>query len=131
MVDWTTFKDIEFPDTEMQFHVDTRDFAFSSSEDPFPFDISKIKKYPNRFFHTMESVKKILGDLYDRSGGWGEWRCLWLKGAGAEASENWNLKYLRIYRTELGFVICGNDNKALSKDVLSSEMESEEILNKH
>lgn len=131
MIDWTTFKDIEFPETEMQFHVDTRDFACSSLTEKFPIDISKIKKYPYRFFHTMEEVKNTIRDLYERSGGEGEWRCLWLKGEGAKASENWNLKYLRIYRTDLGFVICGNDNKALSKEILSSEMESEEIINKH
>lgn len=131
MVDWTTFKETTFPDTLSQIHVDTRDFCFLISDDNFDFDISKIQNYPDRFFHTIESVKSVFEDLYTRSGGWANWRYLALKGEGEKSSENWNLKYIRVYNTKLGFVICGNDNKALSKSVLNSEMESQEILNTH
>lgn len=128
MVDWTTFKQTKFPETLSQIHVDTRDFAITTSDIPFKFDISKIKNYPDRFFHTLESVKTILGDLYNRSGGESEWRCLWFLNEGEKFSQNWNLKYLRVYKTEMGFVICGNDNKALPKDIFNSNI-SKEILN--
>jgi len=90
-----------------------------------------LRNYPDRFFHTIESVKSVFEDLYTRSGGSAEWRYLALKGEGEKSSENWNLKYIRVYKTQMGFVICGNDNKALSKSVLNSEMESKEILNTH
>jgi len=128
-MEWVSFKTI-MSDVN-QIHIDTRDFECLTDNSHFEFDTSKIKNYPDRFFHTFDSVVKTIEDLYNRSGGEGTWRCLWLRGEGEKASENWNLKYIHIYRTEFGFVICGNDNKALSRDVLNSEMESDEILNTH
>ena len=131
MVDWTSFKNIILPDDVTQIHIDTRDFAVIINSDDHNFDISKVKKYPKRFFHTIDEVKSTIEDLHIRSGGEGTWRSLWLEGLGEKYSENWNLKYLRIYKTSLGFVICGNDERALSKDVLGSKMTSKEIINYH
>ncbi len=131
MVDWLAFNEAKFLDDLSQIHVDTRDFCILILNEKFDLNISKLKNYPDRFFHTIEDVKSILENLYNRSGGQADWRYLSLKGEGEKASENWNLKYIRVYKTEMGFAICGNDNKALSKSVLNSEMESKEILNTH
>lgn len=122
---WKSIHDFEFIDHQ-QIHVDTRDFGLTSLDVDFKFDISSIKKYPDRFFFTIDEVKSVVFDLYNRSGGESEWRCLWLKNS--KISDNWNLKYIRVYKTKLGYVICGNNNIAIRKDDLKSEID-QKILN--
>ena len=39
--------------------------------------------------------------------------------------DNWNLKYIRIARTELGFIVCDSHWRALKKDILEREVETE------
>ena len=117
---WMFFKDIDFNDPDInQFNVDTRDFCVGytveSSIDKL--NLVTINKYPH-FFYTGDEVKDVLQRLFDESGGDAEWRYLSLTGDAEKASENWELKYLRIIRTPLGWVICSNSYRALSKSVL-------------
>ena len=117
---WVFFKDIDFNDPDInQFNVDTRDFCVGytveSSIDKL--NLITINKYPH-FFYTGDEVKEILQRLFDESGGDAEWRCLWLSGDAEKASENWGLKYLRIIRAPLGWVICNDSYLALSKSIL-------------
>jgi hypothetical protein len=123
---WKFFKEIDFTDdTAKQFHVDTRDFrvmpAYRESE-AAP-SLTKLRKYPTRFFHTAEEVSEMLNRFYEQSGGDKEWRYLALPGIG-----DWSIKYLRIYRTPHGLLVCDNNDRALRKDVLAQDVDTE-ILN--
>ena len=106
MSDWKHYTEIDFSDNNYyKFNIDTRDFhcACQTSKDELLLTIDR---------------------LYKESGGKGRWRYLELdspsKGVG-----NWQLKYLRIFRVEDGFIICNSDNYALSKEVLSSKVDRE------
>jgi hypothetical protein len=117
---WIFFKDVDFDDEKsMQFHVDTRDFRVMKAErvsERVP-DLKKILKYPARFFRTPEEVAAILVRLYEESGGEKEWRHLSLSHY-----DGWDLKYLRIYRTQYGLLICNSNDRVLGKSFLDSEV---------
>jgi len=118
---WKFFKEINFNDKLVTiFHIDTRDFHCypQYDVDTSGLNISKISKYPYRFFHSKEEIVELLNRYFEDSGGNKKWRMFTLMGKGKEHSDNWQLKYLRIHQTEYGFVICDKDNKALNKDIL-------------
>src|ERR1035437_9858204 len=90
-VDW-------FDENILPYHVDTRDFHVNClSTIVEKIDIDILAKYKDRFFTTPEKIKELITKLYVESGGEAKWRCLYLKDKNI--SHNWNLKYLRIYRT--------------------------------
>jgi hypothetical protein len=62
----------------------------------------------------------LLDRYYNESGGNVKWRFFNLIGMN-----NWGMKYIRIWRTELGFIICTSGNYALKKEVLSSPVEQD------
>lgn len=104
--EWVFFQDIDWNDPENnQFNVDTRDFCCGCSfhEEEHP-DIKKLLKH-SKFFFTEKELKEQLEKLYIESGGKGEWRYLGLESSD-ERVKNWYMKYLRIWRTEKGFLIC-------------------------
>lgn len=128
MDNWKFFKEIDFTDKSVTiFHLDTRDFycATQTEKDISGLNIEKISKYPLRFFWSADQVINILTTLFNESGGKAEWRMLTLKGDGKEYSANWQLKYLRIHRTELGLVICDSHHKAISKQILEYPVDEE------
>lgn len=88
----------------------------TDSEKPQEVIFDVIKKYPH-FFHTEEEIKALLERFYTESGGKGEWRFFSLEGI-----ENWNMKYIRIWRTELGFIVCDSYNRAYRKSELDREV---------
>ncbi len=140
---WILFKDIDWNDENYnQFNVDTRDFhvgyckrdlnAIVDEHDLTWHEKSyktirwdKIRKYP-RFFFSEEELKALIERLYTESGGKGEWRMLDLV-SGDERVRNWNLKYLRIWRTDKGFVICNNYNVAIPKPILEVKVDLEHL----
>ena len=117
---WTPYKDVDFADpSAMQFHVDTRDFNVMVAQrvsENAP-DLTKLLKYPGRFFRSAEEVKELLNRYFEGSGGENEWRYFTLEGV-----DNWRLKYLRIYRTEHGLLVCDSYDQALSKSVLDADV---------
>lgn len=120
---WKFFKDVDFADTSaMQFHVDTRDFrvmvAHRVSENAPT--LTKLLKYPTRFFHSADEVVAMLGRFYEQSGGEKEWRYLAIPGIS-----DWSIKYLRIYRTEYGLLVCNDYDRAIRKDVLALDVDTE------
>lgn len=121
---WVFFKDIDFLDKKFnQFSIYTRDFhcGYKWEEDfkrKVEKDYNKIEKNSKNFFHTEEELKGVLTRFYDESGGLKEWRFFSLIGYG----ENWQLKYLRIFRTELGFLICDDNYFALNKEILQKSI---------
>lgn len=126
--DWKFYTDIDFNDKSVKMYsIDTRDFHCAIMTEEIPkdkedFDLKKLVKYPNRFFFTAEEVTQTLRRLYEESGGKKEWRMLSLKGEGEKYTSNWQIKYIRIHRTEHGLLMCNNRHYALHKDIWKCEV---------
>jgi hypothetical protein len=129
-MDWLPHSDINWLDNQFnRFNIDTRDFHVGQLfKEERHKDFETLKKYP-RFFFTGEELKQLIDRLFNESGGVGEWRCLELVSNDKRVL-NWNLKYIRIFRTELGFIVCNSDYAAIPKDVFASSVD-QELLNHH
>lgn len=127
MEHWDDLDKIDFSDESIkQYHIDTRDFhCATSKEEKKDLNLQKVVLYVGRFFFTSLEVRELLDKLYAESGGKLTWRYLSIK----ECGENWNLKYLRIYRTEHGLVVCNKDSVILRKDHLTGKIDNS-LLNK-
>lgn len=124
--EWIFYKELYLNDPENNvFSIDTRDFhsGYRLEEKAHP-DFQTLKKYPD-FFHTEQEIKDLLDRYYEESGGKAEWRFFNLVGM-----DNWKMKYIRIWRTEFGFIVCNSDNRALKKELLSCPVEQKH-LNAH
>lgn len=122
--EWIPFQELEWDDPKYNvFSIDTRDFhaCYRWEEKPRK-DLSTLKKYPD-FFHTEEEVKALIERYYNESGGQKKWRMFALKGI-----ENWGFKYIRIWRTELGFIVCDSENRAFRKTELAREIDKESLF---
>jgi len=116
---WVFFKDIEWDDPKFnQFNVDTRDFHVGYREIKGHPDFNTLKNYPARFFISLEELKESLDRYYDESGGHTghDWRYFILGDI-----TDWSVKYLRIYRTDLGFLVCDSGSKAIPKETLGQK----------
>jgi hypothetical protein len=121
--EWVFFKDIDWNcQKNNNFNIDTRDFhvGYNFNEKPHK-DWLTISKY-NHFFLTENELKEVLNRLFEESGGVGEWRMMDLI-ADDNRVRNWNLKYLRIYRTEKGFLVCNSEHQAIRKELLNSKVD--------
>ena len=121
--EWIPYKELDLNDKENNvFSIDTRDFHSGYRlEKKKHVDYETIKKYPH-FFHTEDEIWQLLDRYFEESGGKGEWRFFNLVGM-----DNWNMKYIRIWRTDLGFVVCNSNNHALSKQTLKAPVEREHL----
>lgn len=124
MNDWLHFTKINFADESLlQFHVDTRDFSCLAKATPWenPPDLSKIALHKNDFIHTPDEIVQLLTRLQADSGGMRDWRCLMLTGSydAVRHCGWWDMKYLRIYRTAYGIVVCNKRNYILNKRALA------------
>jgi hypothetical protein len=122
---WINYAELDFNDiTSKQYHIDTRDFYSLINKKPTEHDLhlDKIKNYPDKFFYTPEEIVEILNKLYNESSGKNEWRMLMLDGEGEKLTSNWKFKYIRIYRTEFGLIICNSDNIAMKKSEVNSKV---------
>jgi hypothetical protein len=135
MDNWKYFKDIDFSDENIViYNIDTRDFycailtkqqAERSDSSIKKLDTTKIDKYPiPYFYHTEKEIKGMIERLWRESGGDGEWRMLSLKSQNKNV-RNWNLKYIRIARTEKGFLVCNTYGYIINKNDLSDPIEQE------
>lgn len=117
--EWVFFKEIDWScPNNNKFNVDTRDFhvGYHFTEENHP-DIETLSKY-TKFFFTEAELKTELERLFNESGGKGKWRLLDLESQDGRVNY-WNLKYLRIWRTNKGFIICNSKSIAIPKDILS------------
>lgn len=124
---WVFFREIDWEcPNNNRFNIDTRDFhsGYFWSDTPHQ-DWSTIQKY-DRFFFTRDELVETLERLFIDSGGEAEWRFLSLD----TYPKGWKLKYLRIYRTDQGFVICDDEHKALRKEIFEGKIR-EHLLNTH
>lgn len=131
MSDWKKYTEVEWNNPNYnKFHIDTRDFHCSMDLDPEPHDdYQTLSKNKERFFFTEDELKSEIDRLYNESGGEGNWRMLYLESEDSRVI-GWKLKYIRIFRTDLGFIVCNSYNKAIPKDILSSKV-GQEHLNHH
>ena len=119
---WKPFAEVDFSDEKiLQYHIDTRDFhcnCFEEKADKAPC-LSTLKKYGDRFFFTAEEVKGMVSRYYEESGGEKDWRLLALEGDSSD--DYWRMKYIRIFRTEFGLVVCDIRFIAIRREVLNSK----------
>jgi len=123
--EWVFFKNIDWNcQKNNRFNIDTRDFhcGYNFKDELHP-DFLTISKY-KKFFFTEEELKSEIQRLYVESGGKGSWRMLTLNSNDGRVN-NWAMKYIRIWRTEKGFIICNSENKAIPKDILSCSVNQE------
>lgn len=124
---WVFFKDIDWNcPKNNRFNIDTRDFhvGYLYKKELHP-DWNIISKYKH-FFHTETELKDLIERLHEESGGVGKWRMLSLISEDKRVN-NWLMKYLRIFRTEKGFVVCNSDYKALTKQLLSCNVNKKHL----
>lgn len=126
---WKPFQEVDFEDqTILQYHIDTRDFYCKTNNYPLisvgdKINWEKITKYPERFYFTLEELQYFINRIYKESGEEGEWRMLILD---IPRGENWNLKYIRIYRIVNNiFIICNKDSYALKQEILDAKVVTE------
>lgn len=134
MGNWKYYEDVDFSDENIaRYSIDTRDFycAIQTKEEMKQsnlfekIDTRVIDTYPiAKFYHTEQEVKGLIERFWKESGGDGEWRMLSLKSKNINVT-NWNLKYVRITRTEKGFLVGNSQNYILSKSTLSDPIEKE------
>jgi hypothetical protein len=135
MSNWKYYEDVDFSDVNIaRYNIDTRDFYCAvqtkeQAERPdsiiAKLDTTKIDKYPvAKFYHTEQEVKDLIKRFWRESGGDGEWRCLSLKSKNSNVT-NWNLKYVRIVRTEKGLLVCNAYGAIISKNDLSDPIDKE------
>lgn len=107
---WINFKDVNWDNPDFnRFHIDTRDFHVLS--------VNSEKENPTvtkGFLFTTEELNNLILRLFEESEGEGEWRMLDLRCNDPKVL-NWNLKYIRIIRTEKGFIICNKDKRPIVK----------------
>jgi hypothetical protein len=117
--EWVFYQQIDWEcPKNNRFNVDTRDFhcGYYWNDEEHP-DINTLMKYPH-FFLTKEELITLLDRYYFGSGGEGQWRYFSLENY----HEGWDLKYLRIFRTDKGFIVCNSDSKALKKEILNNNV---------
>lgn len=121
---WIPFQEVDFEDKNiLQYHIDTRDFHCKTNMEDLTklgdkINWDKISKYPERFYFRSSEIKSFLQRIFEESGGEGEWRYLVLD---IPKWENWNLKYIRIYRIiDDTFLICNKDSYALKREILDA-----------
>lgn len=118
MGDWIFFREVNWDSDMMQAHVDTRDFHVSVINEPNEKqpDLAKLVKLKDRFFHTADEVKVLIERYFTDSGGDRKWRFFCLDGY-----TNW-FKYIRILKTDHGWLVCDSHFLAVGKDKLSTDV---------
>ena len=117
--EWVFFREIDWDCLNNNgFWIDTRDFHCGYGFREVAHDDYDTLKQYDHFFHTKDELLELIERYFTESGGKQKWRFFNLEGV-----ENWNMKYIRIARTELGFIVCNSDWKALNKEFLSKKVE--------
>jgi hypothetical protein len=133
-VHWKHLFDIDFSsDLNIYWVIDTRDFHVNSISDhymnipdlPKSHELQTLLNYTERFFSNADEIKNILTDLYYRSGGEGEWRFISFKNQSKKKTDDWELKYLFVFRTDHGLLICDKDKNPLRKDLFQEQIDEE------
>jgi len=133
LIEWIPLEEVDFTDEKiLGYHIDTRDFHVlcipgfdgngNKPEDKRQYleSTGKWRRAPENFLHTPEEIKTLLNRYYAESGGKNDWRMLTLAGErGGLHSGGWEMKYIRIQRTDAGLIVFDSHLKVLSKEILS------------
>ena len=128
---WKFYTELDFDNTNVNcYNIDTRDFYGSEGNFEYKIDnFEYVLKHTEKYLYSKEEVISILNRLFAESGGKGKWRMLDLK-SNNEKVLNWNLKYIRVIRTSLGFILCNLQNEAIEKNLIDLPVD-QEYLNKY
>jgi hypothetical protein len=113
---WIFFREIDWNCPNFtKFNIDTRDFHVGYNDKTHP-DVEKLKKYKHDDFFVLENeLIDLIERYYEESGGDIKWRFFMLEH---ESINNWSLKYIRIFRTEYGFLVCDSNDRAIRRGIL-------------
>ena len=140
--EWISHKDIDYYDDSIcQIHVDTRSFSCLIQKEEADF-VSFPSDLNEEFCSSREQVKRLIEDLFGRSGGEAEWRMLVIideikmkriqeddgkpkkESIYAEFTDSfWDLKYLRFYKYKNEFVVCTKDDKLIKKSFFENKID--------
>lgn len=128
---WKFYTELNFDNTSIScYNIDTRDFYGSEVNFEYKIDnFEYVLKHAEKYLYSKEEVISILNRLFAESGGKGKWRMLDLKSNNSKVL-NWNLKYIRVIRTSLGFILCNLQNEAIEKNLIDLPVD-QEYLNKY
>lgn len=119
---WVPYQEVNFEDPQFKtFSVDTRDFhciALEKEPDEKLLTTKKLLDDPDKYVLTTEELKTLLDRYHQESGGPGQWRMLRLDGEAKERTSGWEMKYIRIFRVDKGFIICLRDTYSRNSDDL-------------
>ena len=121
---WVSHKEIDFSNNELiEIHVDTRDFHCFIPTLTMESERAKFEglDMADEFYYNLNEIKGIIEDLFTRSGGESEWRFLAFEN---KITCGWELKYIRFYRTNKGFVSVSNRNKCREKSFWLNSIDS-------
>jgi len=113
--EWISHKEIDFSNTEIvQIHIDTRDFHCFIIANKIVTEKENFEglNLADEFYYSLNEIKYIVEDLFNRSGGEIEWRVLSFEN---KITCGWELKYIRFYKTNSGFVAVTNKSKCREK----------------
>ena len=132
--EWKSLENTPFDSKRIvSINCDTRDFhcgwRLEDNRNEIP-NLSKLCKYPDRFFMTIDEVKEILYDLRERSGGVEPtWRYISFLDGRKKIGGSWEFKYLRFYKSEFGWYCQPrSESKIIRKEWLKLPID-EEYLN--
>jgi hypothetical protein len=134
---WIPFKEVDFSDKKIkQYHIDTRDFNCLCLQEgkEVDIDLNKTRNNPENYFHTSQEIADLLQRYYEESGGAGEWRFFSLTGEAKFRTDNWQMKYIRIFRFDQGLIVTsGNRDErfVMGKHMLSCSVNKRESVLNH
>jgi len=132
MTNWKYYEDADFSDTDIvSFSLDTRDFyCYGHLKEDMPHSLKILsaaivnKKYHlATYYYSEKEVLDLIKRFWQESKGDGEWKFVSI----ISSNKNINigcLSYLRIVRTEKGFLICNKDYNVLNKNMLNKKIDS-------
>ena len=127
--EWVDFHTIDFNDKSiLKVSIDTRDFHAIITRNPekvAPQTFVIPEKKAKNFYHTPEEVMTLITRLFTESGGDRDWRMLYLCGEGKRWTSAWQLKYIRLFNTERGYLVCGRQyNNPFPKNILQYKVDN-------
>ena len=104
IAEWVPYESVDFANENFNnFSIDTRDFhCIVSNRDLPKIDMHNTAKNPDWYFFKPEELRALIDRYFNESGGKAEWRMFSLEGY----CEGWEMKYLRIFRTKRGLILC-------------------------
>ena len=135
MTNWEYYEDVDFSDKNIiSYNIDSRDFyckgqniAEVEQGSSIVLDLLTINRTPEEeYYHTEQEVKDLIKRWWRESGGDGECRILRLESNDPSLS-GWMLRYIEVFRTEKGFLICNRNGFVLTKTILKSPVDKSRL----